>query len=144
MSTVNYGTKALCMVWVSWRYAHECSLKLMSAFGAMRPCSWVLMVAYERSWMLKAIMSVAPLRQKHSWALMRAHGHSWALMSPYKQQWALMIMAPWHKQPSWALISIHEHGAIAPIPLMGTLESPLVSMSVWFLDSVINKKNVNF
>ena len=44
MSTVNYGTKVLCMVWVLWRYAHECSLKLMSAVGTVSSCSWVLMV----------------------------------------------------------------------------------------------------
>ena len=99
------------VVWMSWCYAHECSLNLMSAADAMRPCSCVLMVAYECRWMFISTHdcgTMAPIALKST---SRVHGHSWTLMK--KQQRTLMIMAPWYKQPSWVLISIHEHGAIA-------------------------------
>ena len=101
MSTVNYGTKALCMVWVSWRYAHEYSLKLMSAVDAMTPCSWVHMVAYECSWML---ISTHECGAMVPWALMSTNEGPWPLLSTH--------------EPLWATVSTHDHGTMTQTSLM--------------------------
>ena len=52
VSTDMYGAKALWVGMAPWHQAHKCSLLLMSAVGAMVPCSWVLMATYECSWIL--------------------------------------------------------------------------------------------
>ena len=101
MSTVNYGTKALCVVLVSWRYAHECSLKLRSAVGAMRPCSWVLMVAYECSWML---ISTHECGAMAPWALMITNEGPWPFLST--------------REPLKATMSTHDHGTMTQTALM--------------------------
>ena len=48
-STQEHGAKALWVIWAPCHYALKCSLALMSAVGAMAPCSWGFMVAYECS-----------------------------------------------------------------------------------------------
>ena len=101
MSTVNYGTKALCVVWVSWRYAHEYSLKLMSAVGAMRSCSWVLIVAYECSWML---ISTHECFVMVPWVLMITNEGPWPLLSTH--------------EPLLATMSTHDHGTMTQTALM--------------------------
>ena len=101
MSTVFYGTKALCVVWVSWRYAHECSWKLMSAVGAMRPCSWVLMVSCECSWMLISTHECGTIVP-------------WALLSTIEGPWPLLVT---HK-PLKATMSTRDHGTMVQTALV--------------------------
>ena len=119
VSTDKNGAKALWVVMVPLHQAHECSLAVMSAVGAMAPRSWVFMASYECSWLLInayeqswARMSAAPYSHmstnERSWVLLSIHKHSWALISSHEHSWA------WHHRPT----SMHDCGAIGPLALI--------------------------
>ena len=88
MSTVKYGNKALWVVWAPMCYIHECLSALKSAVHAMVPCSWVLMVAYKGSWVLKSdngpslvLLSANGAMAQNSWMQMCMHDHTYVTMS---------------------------------------------------------------
>ena len=92
--------------------AHECCLchgaMLMSAHG----CLWVVMNASKHSWLWPYVaMSTNEVPQ----LLLSTHEH-------YKEPWALISLVSWPKQHSWVPISIHEHCAMTPIPLIVHLQ----------------------
>ena len=97
--------------------AQECSWVLMSDLVAMAPCSWVL---------IRSQKSQCPLISDYecSWfygaKILGVHRCPWAFMSTHEQPSALMSMVTLQKDHSQALISIHEHEAMAPRAMIST------------------------
>ena len=168
LSIDDYGCKVLWVLKDPWRQNHECLLALMSAVGAMVPCSWVLMVAYECSWGLmnvqgcpKSIISAheGPWRHtlgahKHSWVFMITHDHSYGAMSTQEHGTIALTALIGGNENLWAWC----HGAITTQSALAQYISVLTSahecswvllsapeyswviLSVQVLDSVMNKK----
>ena len=112
LSIDDYGCKVLWVLKDPWHHNHECLLALMSAVGAMAPCSWVFMAAYEYSWgLMNAQGCPRALISAHDWSLhhtLGTHKHSWVFMSTHEH--------------SYVAMSTQEHGTIAPTALMRSNE----------------------
>ena len=88
--------------------AHVCCLGHGAMLRSAHGCLWVVMNAWRHSWLWPYVpMGTNEVPR----LLLSTHEH-------YKQPWALMSLVSWHKQHSWVPINIHEHCAMAPIPLI--------------------------